>query len=107
MTVESSASPLEPVLSLEERRRFYLTALGARVALATAFLLVMLVFGISEAMPRPNSAANVFILGCLALVNGAYWAIGIRREFPIADLAIHDAIDVVVLTLVIHYAGGI
>jgi signal transduction histidine kinase len=105
--VDLSVSTSEPVLSLKERRRFYSTALGARVALATAFLVVMLVFGITEAMPSSNSNANVVILACLALVNGAYWAIGSRRGFPIEDFAIHEAIDVVVLTLVIHYAGGI
>ncbi len=67
----------------------------------------MLTFGATGAMPWWNSVANATILACLALVNGVYWIVGKRREFPIEDFPIHEAIDVVVLTLVIHFAGGL
>jgi len=90
-----------------ERRNVYRTALGARVALAGMFLVVMLAFGMSGAMPWYNSVANVLILSGLVVVNGVYWLFAKGRGFPVGDFVVHEAIDVVVLTVVIHFAGGI
>jgi signal transduction histidine kinase len=67
----------------------------------------MLGFGMMGMMPWWNSLADAIILACLAAVNLVYWLIGVRRGFPIEDFPIHEAIDVVVLTVVIHFAGGL
>jgi len=78
-----------------------------RVALASAFTIVLLAFGVVGAMPWWNSLVDAGILFGLAAVNGLYWIIGERRGFPIGDFPIHEGIDVLVLTVVIHFAGGI
>lgn len=104
---EGSGAFAAPSPTVADRRRAYVTALGVRIALASAFTAVMLIFGATGAMPWWNSIANAAILACLALVNCLYWLVGKRRGFPIEDFPIHEAIDVVVLTLVIHFAGGL
>ena len=58
-------------------------------------------------MPCLNSGAVAGILGIQAALPIVYWAVGKQRGFPIEDFPVHEAIDVVVLTVVIHFAGGV
>ena len=97
----------EVALSTEQRRQYFVTALAARAVLAGAFCVVMLLFGALGAMPTWNSRASATTLGALAIINVVYWEFGRRRAFPIRDFVVHEATDVVVLTCVIHFAGGI
>ncbi len=101
------ASDPEPLRPLAERRRMFVTALGVRAALALAFVVVAIAlvgFGFG---PWWNCSAVAAVLFALAVVNVPYWLLGRRQGFPLWHLAVHEAIDVVVLTVVIHYAGGI
>jgi signal transduction histidine kinase len=92
---------------IDERRQLFATALATRAVLAIAFVLVALAMGVLALGPWANCMAVAGILFGMAAANAVYWPIGKRRNFPKGDLAVHDAVDVVVLTIVIHFAGGV
>lgn len=91
----------------DERRRVYGTALVTRAALAVPFVAAAVVLGALGAGPWWNCLAVAGILASLAAINVVYWFIGKARGFPYRDLTWHDGIDVVVLTIVLHFAGGV
>jgi len=102
-----AASLAEPERTLTERRRLHVANFVGRVVLAIAFVTVSLVFGWAGSMPWWNSVAVATILAGQVALAVVYHGIGRVRGFPIGDLAVHEAIDVVVVTVVIHYGGGI
>lgn len=90
-----------------ERRRLHRANFAGRIVLAVTFILVALLFDIVEFMPAWNSMAVGAVLllqVCLAVV---YHVISVRRKYPVEDLVAHESVDVVVVTVVIHFAGGI
>lgn len=97
----------EPSQSFEERRGIYLSALVGRAILAVVFTTVAIVFGSIGFVPHWNASAVAVTLIVQAGSNGIYWIIGRRRAFPIADLASYEVVDIVVVTTVVHFAGGI
>ena len=103
----TTTSFAEPALPLSERRRLYVQGLVVRAVLTLVFALVALVFSASGAMPRESAIVVATILFATALVNGLYWEVGRWRSFPIGDFAAHQSVDVIVFTVVIHFAGGI
>src|SRR5262249_32348130 len=68
---------------------------------------VALGFGWAGFMPWWNSVAASMILAGQATLPLIYWVVGRHRGYPIGDFAFHEGIDVIVLTIVIHFAGGI
>ena len=58
-------------------------------------------------MPHGSATTVALLLVATAAINGLYWGVGRRRGFPIADFAVHQCVDVLVFTVVIHFAGGI
>lgn len=93
--------------AIAERRRLHRANFGGRVILALAFIGVSLLFASVGFMPRWNSRAVAGMLSVQIALAALYHAIGSMRGFPIGDLAIHESIDVVIVTIVIHFAGGI
>lgn len=95
------------LLALPERRRLFVQGLVVRAVLTLLFAVLALAFSFSGAMPRDSALVVAAILLIAALVNVVYWEVGRRRSFPIDDFAVHQSLDVVVFTVVIHFAGGI
>lgn len=92
---------------LDSRRRVFLEGLLVRGVLAGLFALVALGFGALGILPRATAVPVAVILASLALVNLPYWWVGRRADFPIKQFAVHWGVDIVFLTLMIHYLGGI
>jgi signal transduction histidine kinase len=90
-----------------ERRAVYLAALVARAGLAMAFALVAVGFGVAGWVPWRSVATVSGILILQTVANVVYWNLGKARSFPGADLAAYEVVDVVVVSCVIHFAGGI
>ena len=85
----------------------YAQGLGVRAALTLLLVVGVVAFWALGTIPTYNAVAISSILVAWAALNGVYWAIGRVRGFPLEDFAIHQAIDVVVSTVAIHFAGGI
>lgn len=92
--------------NLEVRRRLFVEGLLVRVALAGTFAFVAIVFREFGVLPGASARPALFILVGLALVNVAYWYVGRSRSFPLSDFSLHWLVDIVFLTILIHYIGG-
>ncbi len=93
--------------TLPERRRLFAEGLGFRVALCIAFAVMFLLLASVGLFPRDYAITGATILGLLALLNGVYWFAGSRAGFPTRHFAVHWAVDIAMLTLLLHFVGGI
>lgn len=89
------------------RRRLFVEGLAVRAALGVVFAILFVLLLLVTDMDRRSTLASVAILAVLVLVNVPYWWLGRRREFPRGDLFRHQVVDVVLLTILIYYLGGI
>lgn len=96
-----------PQLDLAERRRLFVEGLGFRVALAAAFALMFLGLAVAGLFPRAYAFNGIGVLAILAIVNVLYWYAGARAGFPTRHFAAHWGVDIALLTLLIHFVGGI
>ncbi len=94
----------EPGLTL--RRRLFVEGLLVRVALAGTFALVAVVFRSVGVLPPASTGPALLILVGLALANVPYWLVARARSFPLSDFNVHWLVDIVFLTILIHYIGG-
>ncbi|MBM4268897.1 MAG: HAMP domain-containing histidine kinase [Deltaproteobacteria bacterium] len=92
---------------LETRRQLFRDGLLIRIVLGSVFALVAAVFGVAGLAPRASALPAIVILGLLVLINVPYWIAGKRAGFPLSHFAVHWAVDIVFLTVMIHYIGGI
>ncbi len=92
--------------SIEARRQLFVEGLLVRSALAGAFALVAVVVALFDLMPTSSAGPALSILAGLALVNVPYWYLGRVRGFPLSDFFPHWLVDIVFLTILIHYIGG-
>src|SRR5687767_13953661 len=89
------------------RRRLLFEGLAVRVALGVIFGGLFFALALSSDSNRANTMAAVGILGILVVVNIPYWFVGARAGFPERHQFVHRIIDIVLLTVMIHYLGGI
>ncbi len=89
------------------RRGLFIEGLAVRVALGVAFGGLFLGLLVVTDIDRSSTLASVAILAVLVLVNVPYWWLGAQRGFPRSDLFRHQVVDVVLLTIMIHFLGGI
>ena len=94
-------------LALPERRRLFAEGLGFRTALCCAFALLFLGLAWAGLFPRGHAWTGTAILGVLAALNGVYWLAGRRAGFPTSHFFAHWAVDIAMLTLLVHFVGGI
>lgn len=92
---------------LEERRRLFAEGLGFRVALCIAFALMFAGLASAGLYPSGHAVVGAAILAFLAAMNGVYWFAGRRAGFPTTHFFAHWAVDIAMLTLLIHFVGGI
>jgi len=92
---------------LEDRRRLFRDGLLVRAVLAGLFSGVAVGFWLIGVAPWPVIEAPLVILSGLALVNVPYWIIGRFSGFPLRQFSFHWAVDIVFLTLMVHFLGGI
>ncbi|HZR82617.1 MAG TPA: HAMP domain-containing sensor histidine kinase [Candidatus Binatia bacterium] len=102
-TAAATTVPQSPAV----RRRLFVQGLLTRSFLALVFAAVFVAFAASGERNRSTMLAGATILATLALANVPYWWIGARRGFPTSDFIAHWAIDIVLLTVMIHFIGGI
>lgn len=94
-------------IDLEQRRRLFAEGLGFRVALCVAFAIMFLGLAWAGIYPRGHALTGTAILAFLAAMNGVYWLAGRRAGFPTRHFFAHWAVDIAMLTLLIHFVGGI
>jgi signal transduction histidine kinase len=93
--------------ALPGRRRLFVEGLVFRVALCVAFALMFLGLASAGLFPRGRAVAGTAILAVLAAMNGVYWSAGRRAGFPTRHFFAHWAVDIGMLTLLVHQVGGI
>lgn len=91
---------------LEARRQLFVEGLVVRAALAGVFSVVAALFAGFELAPSTSTSPAFVILAGLALINIPYWYVGKARGFPLDDFFPHWIVDILFLTLLIHYIGG-
>lgn len=94
-------------LALSERRRLFAEGLAFRVALCVAFAIMFLGLASAGLFPTGHAWTGTAILAVLAGLNGVYWIAGRRADFPTAHFFAHWAVDIAMLTLLVHFVGGI
>lgn len=95
------------VARADDRRRLYLQGLGVRIGITLLLCGGVVGFWGIGTIPSYNAAALVIILNVWAALNVVYWKIGAARKFPVGDFVFHQAGDIFISTVAIHYAGGI
>lgn len=92
--------------SLEARRQLFIEGLLVRGALAGIFSLVAIIFAVFGLAPTTSTSPALGILAGLAMINIPYWFVGKARRFPLSDFFPHWLVDILFLTVLIHYIGG-
>jgi signal transduction histidine kinase len=49
----------------------------------------------------------VWLLSALVVVNVPYWFVGKARGFPLGDFYVHWGLDLITITVIVYYLGGI
>jgi signal transduction histidine kinase len=97
----------EGAADLAARRQLYVEGLLVRVVLTIAISLLVGSLGFAGLIP-PYAATMATAMMLLTLLsNGPYWWLGLRRGFPIGDFVYHRVVDIILITIAIHYLGGI
>lgn len=96
---------MEP--GLERRRGLFRDGLLFRVVLTATFSLVAIFFGSVGLVPWGSAAVSALILAGLGVVNLPYWLVARACGFPLSQFKFHWAVDIVALTVLIHFVGGI
>lgn len=91
----------------QRRRRLFVEGLAVRGALGVTFGALFISLAFLSGIDRASTLASVAILGMLVIINVPYWWLGARSGFPESHLFRHQVVDVVLLTLMIHFLGGI
>lgn len=92
---------------VEDRRRLFQEGLLIRAVLAGVFAIVGVAFWVFGVAPWASVWPPVaFVLG-LALVNVPYWFVARATGFPLGQFQVHWAVDIVFLTIMLHYMGGV
>lgn len=92
---------------LEERRRLFQEGLLIRVVLAGVFTLVAFAFWALGVAPWSAIWPPLVIIAGMGLVNVPYWFAGRASGFSLGQFQFHRAADIVLLTLLLHYLGGV
>ncbi|MDG2307364.1 MAG: HAMP domain-containing sensor histidine kinase [Candidatus Binatia bacterium] len=92
--------------SLEARRELFIEGLLVRSALAGVFSFVAMIFAVFRLAPTTSTYPALAILAGLATINVPYWFVGKARRFPLSDFFPHWLVDILFLTVLIHYIGG-
>lgn len=95
-----------PRLAFAQRRRLFVEGLVFRVALSVAFALMFAVLAAAGLFPGEFAVHGVMVLFTLAILNVLYWYAGAWAGFPTRHFAAHWGIDIALLTLLIHFIGG-
>src|SRR5438067_64951 len=93
---------------LDFRRERYVEGLLIRVIVCICFIFVFVVT--AQLVPGGNRnqfAIAVGMLGALAFVNYPFWLLGRRTAFPLSHFYGHWALDLFLVTLVLHTLGGV
>jgi signal transduction histidine kinase len=90
------------------RRRRYVEGLLARVVVAAVFIallvsLTALGIGLSWTQAAPAIAVLVLVAG----LNVPYWYLGKRTGFPLSQFYIHWAGDLILITVIAYFLGGL
>lgn len=88
-------------------RQEFVNGLKFRVVLASIFAAAFCGLWLVGSLPSRNAAYAVGSCVALAAVNGLYWEFGKRAGFPLSQFLIHWAVDIVALTVLIFFIGGV
>jgi signal transduction histidine kinase len=92
---------------LDTRRRIYVEGLLVRVVLTIGIALLVGSLGFWEVIDPAAATRATFVMAITLLTNVVYWWVGSRRGFPIGDFVYHRVVDILLITVCIHFLGGI
>lgn len=95
------------MVGIEERRRLFQEGLLVRFVLCGVFALVAIAFWALGIAPWSQVWPPLTIIAAIGLVNLPYWLAGLVSGFPLAQFRFHWAADIVLLTLLLHFLGGV
>jgi signal transduction histidine kinase len=93
---------------IEVRRQRYVAGLLIRVIACALFIVVFAI--IASLLPpraRPPFIPASITLVVLILINYPLWLIGRAKRFPLEHFYAHWAVDLLMITLILHTLGGI
>jgi signal transduction histidine kinase len=93
---------------IEVRRQRYVAGLLIRIITCGLFIIVFTV--IASLLPeraRPPFLPAGIALVLLILVNYPLWLVGRANDFPLEHFYVHWAVDLLMITLILHTLGGI
>jgi signal transduction histidine kinase len=97
----------ESTHSLNRRRRF-IEGLLSRVVVSSVFATLFVVLAsLRTGLTWEQVAPALAILGVIALVNIPYWFAGKRYGFPLNQFYMHWAGDLLMITALAYYLGGL
>ena len=89
-------------------RRRYVEGLLFRALPALLFALFFAVSAwLGIGLAWHHVAPVMLLLGVIALVNVPYWYAGKRAGFPLSHFYVHWAVDLVLITTIVYFLGGI
>lgn len=94
-------------LPLAARRQSFVAGLGIRALAGGVFAVFFFALGATGAARSDLMYPAAIVLALLALINIPYWWFAARTGFPTEQFIVHWAVDIVLLTVMIHLIGGI
>ncbi len=102
------AMALDESTTTLNRRRRYIEGLLFRVVVALVFALLFAVLAaLGRGLTREQTTPALVILTIIALVNVPYWYVGKRAGFPLNQFYVHWAGDLVMITILAYFLGGL
>jgi len=90
-----------------ERRQKFIVGLRFRAIASFIFTLVFIYLTYATSDPGPRLSVILALLLLLGSANLAYWLVGSVRGFPLRDFYAHWVVDLVVISHVLYWLGGI
>lgn len=94
--------------ALEERRAKFIAGLAIRAIVCVIFIIVC---AITASLVSPDSrshfATAILILAVLAILNWPFWVLGKHSAFSLNQFYAHWAVDLFLVTFVVHMLGGV